>query len=272
MKYSKIQQLSGLGTVSREKLSKLLRGTEVTITLSDATDILDMDRAQATNFLAKLAKKGWLTRIRRGVYMPVELTSQTGEVVTDEPFVIAEKLFSPCYIGGMNAANYWDLTEQIFNTVTVMTQNQLRDREPVIAGTQYAIHTLKPTYFFGLKSIWFNSVKVNISDPTRTLVDMLMFPQFCGGTRFFVDVLQNYCHSKYKDIDALISYLKKANNGAAIKRMGFLAEKYIPTESKLIQYCLNNLTEGYVKLSPSLECPRLIRRWRLWLPENWKER
>lgn len=49
--------------------------------------------------------------------------TQTSDVIPEEPFVIAEKLFSPCYIGGINAANYWDLTEQIFRTITVMTPN-----------------------------------------------------------------------------------------------------------------------------------------------------
>ncbi len=100
---------------------------------------------------------------------------------------------------------------------------------------------------------------------------MLLFPQFCGGMRFIVDVLQNYYQSKYKDINLLISYMAKTDNGAAIKRMGFLAEKYLPDENQLIDYCMSHLTEGYIKLSPSLDYPRLIRRWRLWIPDSWKE-
>ena len=33
----------------------------------------------------------------------------------EDPLVIAEKLFSPCYVGGWSAAEYWGITEQIFN-------------------------------------------------------------------------------------------------------------------------------------------------------------
>lgn len=217
-----------------------------------------------------MLKKGWLKRIKYGVYIPVPLSAVNSDVTAEEPFVIAEKLFSPCYIGGMNAANYWDLTEQIFRTVTVMTQNLVRARNPTIAGNQYIIHTIKSSYFFGLKPIWFGSIKVLMSDPTRTVVDMLMFPKFCGGLRFIVDVLNNYYRSEYKDIKLLISYLAQARNGAAIKRMGFFAEKYFPNEAELIEYCERNLSEGYVKLSPSLDCPKLETHWRLWVPQQWK--
>jgi predicted transcriptional regulator of viral defense system len=94
-----------------------------------------------------------------------------------------------------------------------MTQKQVRERNPEIAGATYVNHTIKPLYFFGLKAIWFSNVKVNISDPTRTVVDMILFPQFCGGLNFISDALKNYFNSGYKDIDLLMSYLKKTDLG-----------------------------------------------------------
>ena len=268
MKYSKTLGIAGIGALERSVLSKLLRHTQTTI--SEAAAILNLNRQQAAKRLSHYAKKGWLKRIYPGIYMPVPLSSPTHDIVVEEPFVLAEKLFSPCYIGGMSAANYWDLTEQIFHTVTVMTMRQVRQRHPSIAGSTYTIHTIKSLYFFGLKSIWFHDVKVKIADPTRTILDMLLFPNFCGGLRFNIDVLQHYYQSQHKDIDLLISYLTQVNNGAAIKRMGFLAEKYFPEEPKLIDYCLQHLTKGYVKMAPSLKCSKLDSRWRLWIPERWK--
>lgn len=261
----------GLGQLERERLSTLLRSTKVTISVADAASILGLTPIQTAKLLSWYAKKGWLKRISQGVYLPVPLESPTSDIVAEEPFVIAEKLFAPCYIGGMNAANYWELTEQIFRTVTVMTQNKVKNRQPNIGGTEYDIHSIKSEYFFGLKSIWLTGVKVQISDPTRTIIDMVMFPQFCGGIRFVIDVIQSYFQSKYKDVDLLIKYLEKAQNGAAIKRLGFIIEKYYPDEEKLINYCLQNLTQGYIRISPNLDTPRLIRRWRLWVPDNFKE-
>lgn len=271
MKYSENMPLGGLGKQERVSLSALLRDTKAIITSSQAAEIWQLTKVQAAKRLAWYSKKGWLERIRQGVYIPVPLASLTSKVAPEEPFAIAAQLFSPCYIGGVNAANYWDLTEQLFRNVTVMTEKMIQNRKPVIAGTEYILHTLKPRYFFGLKTVWLTGVKVKISDPTRTLVDMLMFPDFCGGIRFIVDVLDNYFKSDMKNIDQFIEYLNKAQNGAATKRLGFLLELNFPDEQKLMAWCAQNLTTGYAKLNPAQSCEKLVTPWRLWVPANWKE-
>src|SRR3989338_3245833 len=248
MKYTKKQETLGLGQLERERLSSLLRAAKTTISVAQAATTWNMDRSHAAKILSLYQKKGWLKRIARGIYIEVPLDSATTDVVPEEPFVIAEKLFSPCYIAGANAANYWDLTEQLFQTVTVMTEKLIPNRKQMIVGTEYAIHTIKPAYFFGLKTVWFNEVKVRVSDPTRTIIDMVMYPQFCGGIRFVEDVLKNYFCSNHRDVDLLITYLEKITNGAAIKRLGYLVEKNFPDEIHLVDFCLRHLTHGYVKL------------------------
>lgn len=271
MKYSENNPMSGLGTQERAFLSVLLRETKAIITASQAAKIWQENEVQAAKRLALYNQKGWLQRIRQGVYIPVPLNSLTREVIPEEPFAIAGELFSPCYIGGVNAANYWDLTEQLFRTVTVMTEKVVQNRKPIIADTEYILHTLKSRYFYGLKSVWLAGVKVQFSDPTRTLVDMLMFPDFCGGLRFIVDVLGNYLRSDMKNINQFIEYLNKSQNGAALKRLGFILENDFSGEQQLIEYCAKNLTTGYAKLNPAQLCEKLVTRWRVWVPKSWKE-
>lgn len=272
MKYSLNTPLGGLGKIERASLSALLRNTNATITSNQAAEIWQLDQTQASKRLALYNQKGWLKRIRQGTYISVPLASLSSNIVPEEPFAIATQLFSPCYIGGVNAANYWDLTEQLFRTVTVMTEKMLQNRKPIIAGTEYILHTLQPKYFYGLKTVWLAGVKIKISDPTRTLVDMLMFPDFCGGLRFIVDVLENYFNSDMKNIDQFIEYLDKANNGAALKRLGFLLETSFSVEQRLMEYCAKNLTTGYTKLNPVQPCEKLVTRWRVWVPESWKKK
>ena len=270
MKYTKNSQALGLGELERSRLSQLLSDTKAVISVTNAADIWKVDRSHAAKLLSLYQKKGWLRRIVRGMYIEVPLSSPTLDVVPEEPFVIAEKLFSPCYIAGTNAANYWDLTEQIFQSVTVMTQRLIPSRKKTIAGTEYLLHTIKPTYFFGLKTVWVNGMKVKISDPTRTILDMVMYPQFCGGIRFVEEVLKNYFHSSHKNVGLLIEYLEKITNGAAIKRLGYLVEKNFPEEKNLLEFCKKHLTQGYVMLESSLDCNKVVTRWRLRVPENWK--
>ncbi len=63
----------------------------------------------------------------------------------------------------------------------------------------------------------------------------------------------------------------KLGNGAVFKRLGFLASR-APSYEALVEACAKRLTAGNAKLDPALACPRLVRQWRLWVPDRWKRR
>ena len=153
-----------------------------------------------------------------------------------------------------------------------MTQRQQKNYRPVIKDTEYLLHFTRPVLFFGLKTIWCSNIKVNISDPTRTVVDLMNNMALGGGLRSSVNILMNYLNSEKKSIELLIDYMRVLGKGAAYKRLGFLIEKHYPEESRLIKICLAGLTTGNAKLDPALDCKKLITRWRLWVPQHWTEK
>jgi len=75
--------------------------------------------------------------------------------------------------------------------------------------------------------------------------------------------------SKYKDSELLINYANRLGNGAVYKRMGFLFERLIPDEKRVISVCKAKLTKGNAKIDPKLRADRLITKWKLWIPNNW---
>ena len=122
---------------------------------------------------------------------------------------------------------------------------------------------------FGLKSVWRGQVKVSVSDSTRTILDMLNDPKLGGGIRSTVDMFVNYLKSENKNLQMLIDYSKRLENGAVFKRLGFLLERFASNEKTAIEECKSRLTKGYIKLDPALEADKLITRWRLWVPQSW---
>jgi predicted transcriptional regulator of viral defense system len=266
-----METISGLGSLDRERLTAIIRGTKGTISIAESAEILKVSPVDAAKMLARWAKKGWLSRVRRGLYIPIPLESLTTDIPLEEPWIIADRLFAPCYIGGWSAAEYWDLTEQIFRTIVVMTLQKPRERSLNIKGTSFLLRTVSEKAMFGLKSVWRGQVKVSISDASRTIIDMLIEPRLGGGIRSTVDMFANYLKSENKDLEMLIDYAKRLGNGAVFKRLGFLLERISPDEKEAIKICKSQLTEGNVKLDPSLESPRLITRWRLWVPQSWAE-
>jgi predicted transcriptional regulator of viral defense system len=264
-----METISGLGRVGRERLSSLLRDTNGTISVKDASKILSVSAVDAAKMLARWRKSGWLSRVRRGLYIPVPLESRTADVSLEDAWIIADSLFAPCYIGGWSAAEHWSLTEQVFRTVVVITTQKPRDRAPNIKGTKFLLRTVMPRAMYGLKTVWRGKVKVSVSDPTRTVLDMLDTPQLGGGLRSTSDILVSYLSSDNKNTKQLIEYADRLENGAVFKRLGFLLERFAPEETELIEQCQLRMTKGNSKVDPSVTAPRLITRWRLWVPENW---
>ena len=265
-----MEMLAGIGKTDRERVAAIIRGTKGTISVAEAARILNVTSTDAAKMLSRWSKKGWMSRIRRGLYVSVPLESRTADVPLEDPWLVGDRLFSPCYIGGWSAAEYFDLTEQIFSTVMVMTVQKPRDRRPVIKGTAFMLRTISEKAIFGLKPVWRGQAKIFVSDPTRTILDMLADPVLGGGIRSAKDMFVNYMRSENKNLEKLIEYGERLGNGAVFKRLGFLLEKTAPDETEPIEQCRKRLTAGNARLDPKLNNLRLITRWRLWVPENWK--
>lgn len=262
---------TGIGKLDRERMTAILRATQHTISVAEVARILGVSNTSASKILARWATKGWVTRIKEGLYIPVPIESNTADIPLEDPLVIAEKIYHPCYIGGWSAAEHWGLTEQIFHTVVVFTTKKLKNHSPEIRTTHFLIHTVSPQSMFGFKVLWRGQTKVSVSDPSRTILDFLVNPAFGGGIRSVVDMFKNYLKSEHKNITLLIDYATRLNNGAVFKRLGFLLEQNASMEMEAMELCRSKLTAGKVKLDPALNADKLITRWRLWVPENWEK-
>ncbi|MGH8687253.1 MAG: type IV toxin-antitoxin system AbiEi family antitoxin domain-containing protein [Burkholderiales bacterium] len=191
----------------------------------------------------------------------------------EDPWAVAAQLFAPCYIGGWSAAEHWDLTEQVFRDVCVMTATRPRDRKQALRGTRFQLHSIPQDRLFGMKTVWRGRIRVQLSDPIRTVADMLADPSLGGGIRHVVDILQALTRGYRGELSRVIADLDRLKNGAAFKRLGYLLETAHPAETTLIEECRRRLTAGYVKLDPAIPSGRLITAWRLWTPSgtaNWR--
>lgn len=261
-------ELGGLKGTSRKLLGKLLQASKEGVTVAEASQILNVSRYRAASLLAMWAKNGWLYRVRRGLYIPIPLQSTSVEVTPEEPWLIAHKLFSPCYIGGWTAAHHWGFTEQLFNSIYVMTTKKVHQREQRLNGVIFKVKTILAKKIFGTQTIWSGQVKVSISDPTKTIIDGLNDPAVFGGIRMVADVLSAYIHSKEFNENKLLQYANKMGNSAVYKRLGFLVELLeLDNTGNIVETCKINLKSGYSQLDPATPGDRLETRWNLWVPK-----
>ncbi len=257
---------SGIRAHNRELLETLHREAKGPFTVEEASGFLSLGTTRTTRLLAYFAARGWLTRVRRGLYTTVPLGAADPSDWCEDPWVVAAKTFQPCYIGGWSALEHWDLTEQIFRDVLVCTARQFRSRDRLIQGVRFRLRRRRAEHQFGTRGIWRGMVPVLVSDPSRTLIDVLDDPKIGGGIRHIAECIGTYFDSEYRDDGALSDYAERLGNRTVFKRLGYMLERLSVQAPALVDTCLERRSEGLSPLDPSVTSKgRILKRWNLWV-------
>ncbi len=253
---------NGLSSTNRTYVERLHRAFSEPFTAEDAAEALQLDQNRAQRLVRYLADRGWLDRVRRGLYLPVPLDSHRSGEAHQDPWVVAKVVFEPSYIAGWSAAEHWDLTEQIFRDVLVVTGQRPRDRTPTIGGTVFAVHSLDPSKHFGLVPVWRGNQRIDVTDPSRTVIDLLAIPTWGGGIRQVTEMITEYFEGGHRDDSLLVAYGDQLGIGAVFKRLGFLIEELNIDAPRLVERCLERRTAGVNDLDPSIDVEgRTESRW-----------
>lgn len=243
----------GLSSENRGFVERLHRAFSKPFTADDAARALDLDPDRSRRLVRYLADRGWLDRVRRGLYLPVPLDAYRSGEAHQDPWIVAKVVFEPSYMAGWSAAEHWDLTEQIFRDVLVVTGQRPRDRTPTIGGTKFILHSLDPSKHFGLVPVWRGSQRIDVTDPSRTLIDLMANPTWGGGIRQVAEMVTEYFEGDHRDESLLVEYGDRLGIGAVFKRLGFLIEELGIDAPELVERCLARRTSGVNDLDPSID-------------------
>ncbi len=216
-----------------------------------AAVVLETDLDHTRRLLAALAANGWLARIRMGWYICVPLEAPEPTEWREDPWVVASTLFAPCYIGGWSAAEHWGLTDQIFSAIYVIAGKKVRPARQTVQGTEFLIRTVPERTLFGTRRVWRQRVPVDVSDPHRTIIDILDVPAAAGGALYASELLQGYFESEHVDQGKLLQYGDRLGRGTVFKRLGYLAERATLANADFLEACGSRITKGPSLLDPS---------------------
>lgn len=265
MKYTTISK-SGINEKNRKLLDALNRSGKNIFSIKDASNVIGLPIKETSLCLGYFARRGWLARVKRGLYISVPLGTDNPQAYKENPWIVANRVFSPCYIGGWSAAEHWELTEQIFNSIYVVTTRPFRRKNTAIQGTAFLLKHLSTVLYkhLHLKSVWIENIKIQVSEPTQTIVDILNDPSAGGGIRHIVDIIKHYFDSSHKDETKLLAYISESGNKTIYKRLGYILETLNIPADTVIESCLKNISAGYSTFDPAIKNKGVYnRRWNL---------
>jgi len=264
-------KLLGISSQRRQQLGQLLSQTKSIITIDDAVHILGLPRRKAQWLLWSYSKSGWLKKIKSGTYISVPATATTPEEAVESPLLIVTRLFDKGYVGGWTAAQHWGLTEQLFNKTWYFTTKNLKSKEVHFENQEFMLTHIPESAMFGLKTIWDNNHKITMSDPHRTVIDFAHRIDLFG-LNAFLDIFSAYISSEHKKTNLLLEYAHQSANRTIYKRLGFAMEHLGIQDDKVVSICKQSISKGLSKIAPQLPCPKVNKRWNLYLPEGLTKR
>ncbi len=262
----------GIGSEYRRKLACVVAVAKGIITAEIASKALKVAPQEAGRILSRWNRQGWVKRIKQGVYIPIAVDDMTGDASIENAWALADRLFAPGYIGGFSAIKYWDFSEQLFETTTFLTIKKVKDRHPLIGNTRFHLKTISLYKLFGTQTVWEDNVKILVSDPTKTMVDLFDDPALVGGMRVVQDIFLEYKESKYFNLDTFVLYAEKMKNKTIFKRFGFLIES-MGLNDLIEKYNIpSKISSGYSLFDPGFKKTIIIRKWNLKIPSVWKNK
>lgn len=237
-----------LGRLESDFLTRI--GPLGLFTLQDAGRILGPDREKhVRQFLYRLRKKGWIERVKPGLFAVIPLSSGAERTPQIHEFLIAMRLVDPAAIAYFSAMNHHGLTEQLPRQVLIATNHKVARPARESLGFSYRIISHRQERFFGVRKEWINESPFMITDPEKTLIDGLARPEYVGG----VGIVAQALSASWTKIDEkrLYDYAARMGISAVVKRLGFLLETLTIGNPDQLRHAVE-LSTGYPRLDPTL--------------------
>ena len=211
-------------------------GPIFTITEAQAqAEALRLTPARVRWILSRLAHGGTLgvTRVKRGVYA-VQSPLLGAEL---HPYAIAAALTGSMAISHWSALAHHGLTTQIPPMVQASTPHpvvtpEMREGQAYqprghatwrVLGLEFEFIVVREKRFFGFQQEWVSQWhRVAITDPERTVLDMVASPRMFGTLGAGLEVLE--AHLDRLSLDRLVDHALRYDVGAVIKRLGWMLE------------------------------------------------
>ena len=255
---------TGLSGRNRAVLAELNRAFGGPFTVAEAAELIDLAPSRSSRLLRQLARSGWLRRLQRGLYATVPLEAHDAATWSADPWAIGATALAPGYVGGWTALGHWELTDQIFSTTLFVTSRAVPHRRRDIGPARFELRHRPESAMFGLRRVWRDGVRVQISDRERTLVDCLDDPSLGGGLRHTAEALAAYAEVEEASWPRLIDYGDRLENKTVFKRLGYIVEALGVADEDLAGILLERLSAGVGKLDPAMPAEGPIdKRWGL---------
>ena len=191
-----------------------------TVTLAELRRAFGASESYARYLAHRLVKKGWLERLRPGLFQLVPADRGREGVADTHPLSAGAVLVAPYFFSFGTACTHHGLTEQTFAEVYLACQ-QRRPPE-TIRGKRYVFAYVPQHRFFGFKETAVLGERIQMATIERALLDVLDRPRFAGGIGEVSRIAGRA--APRVSWDALLELARKWSSSALVQRLGYFLD------------------------------------------------
>jgi predicted transcriptional regulator of viral defense system len=190
------------------------------ISLTELQAALGISDAYARYLAHRLVKKGWLERLRPGLFHLISADRGVEGVADTHPLAVGLALPDRSFFSFGTACTHHGFTEQVFSEVYVAAVG--RPRSLVIRGKRYVLVPMSEDRFFGFEETPVLGQPVQMATRERTLLDALDRPRYAGGIGEVSRIVRRA--ATQVSWTRLIRLLRRWDESALVQRLGYLLE------------------------------------------------
>lgn len=260
----KFPKLSGL---EQEIYFSLVSEDRVVVSFDEIKKIVPKTSAGTLRVIIhRLTKKGYLSRVKRGVFILVPLFLVKEKKDYSPLIEIASRMTHPYYLSHYTALSVHGKALHTMNTVFLTTTKWIKNIE--WKDYTFKFNVVDKKYFFGFREVNYGNETIFVSDMEKTIVDILRKPGFCadGFAEIGRVVVLNF---EDLNMNNLLDYLYRMNNASLYGRLGYILsvlsdEGFINIRKSFFKEIRKRSPKNYVLLFPSKEKKgTLIKEWRI---------
>ncbi len=219
---------TGISEKELQNLETALARYGAVVSFEHLSEVFQEERAYLRKRISQFARKGWLFRIKKGVYVISDLHSRGSLSISQ--YAVVNLLVEPAYVSFESALQYHGLYDQLLSRVTSVATKQFQDRN--IDGYTFSFVKTIPAYFYGWETHPTDGQTVKIASMEKALIDLIQFHRSRYSVDLVLEKLSNFTHEF--DLDKLVD-LSFQSTIATQRILGFVLDCLKLDSEKLTQ-------------------------------------
>lgn len=177
----------------------------VVVTFSQLHQLFNKDIQYTRKRISKLVNEGWLTRIKKGLYVISDISTR-GILAIDHRAVV-NLLVENAYISFLSALQFHGYYNQLLGGIRAVSLEKNKSR--TIGNYIFHFTTTQVKYFYGWETYEIDGQEIKIASFEKALIDLIQFHRSTYSTDIVLEKLLDY--QDEIDQDKLTQYLLQTN-------------------------------------------------------------